>query len=131
MYKAPTFIRSVINSLTGSISLINSNNKETLELIEKCIALKEDRVLRCGNNDPWGYSSMCAAYGVVETHLDLKTAEAARARAAERFIGLHYKLLSYQVPLQGQHETHLDGIAQQPSSTQHSEPTVSSFPEFR
>ncbi|KAI0911387.1 hypothetical protein F4823DRAFT_561036 [Ustulina deusta] len=107
----------------GSISLINSNNKETLELIEKCIALKEDRVLRCGNNDPWGYSSMCAAYGVVETHLDLKTAEAARARAAERFIGLHYKLLSYQVPLQGQHETHLDGIVQQPSSTQHNEPT--------
>ncbi|KAI1427515.1 hypothetical protein F5Y12DRAFT_736997 [Xylaria sp. FL1777] len=113
----------------GSTSLINSNNKETLQLIEKCIALKEDRVLRCGNNDPWGYSSMCAAYGLLETHLDLKTAEAAKARAAERFIGLHYKLLSYQVPLDGQQEMQLDGIMQQPSSAQHNESTsISAYP---
>ncbi|KAI0970909.1 hypothetical protein F4678DRAFT_435058 [Xylaria arbuscula] len=107
----------------GSTSLINTNNKETLELIDKCIALKEDRVLRCGNNDPWGYSSMCAAYGLVETHLELKTAEDAKAKAAERFIGLHYKLLSYQVPIQGQQEAPLDGIIQQPSSTQLNEST--------
>ncbi|KAI0809725.1 hypothetical protein GGR55DRAFT_648968 [Xylaria sp. FL0064] len=113
----------------GSTTLINSNNKETLELVEKCITLKEDRVLRCGNNDPWGYSSMCAAYGLIETHMGLKTAEAAKARAAERFIGLHYKLLSYQVPTEGQQATQLDGILQQPSSTQHTEPTSeSSYP---
>ncbi|KAI0508300.1 hypothetical protein F5B22DRAFT_650154 [Xylaria bambusicola] len=105
----------------GSTSLINSNNKETLQLIEKCIALKEDRVLRCGNNDPWGYSSMCAAYGLLETHLDLKTSQDAKAHAAERFISLHYKLLSYQVPLEGQQETQPNGIAQQASSTQHNE----------
>ncbi|KAI0534541.1 hypothetical protein GGR58DRAFT_52608 [Xylaria digitata] len=106
----------------GSTSLINTNNKETLQLIEKCIALKEDRVLRCGNNDPWGYSSMCAAYGLIETHLGIKTPEDAKAQAAERFIGLHYKLLSYQVPLEGQQETQPNGVAQQPSSTQHNEP---------
>ncbi|KAI0457161.1 hypothetical protein F5B21DRAFT_99007 [Xylaria acuta] len=100
----------------GSTSLINSNNKETLELIEKCIALKEDRVLRCGNHDPWGYSGMCAAYGLMETHLGLKTTEAAKAQAAERFIGLHYKLLSYQVSLEGQQEAQPDGIAQQSSA---------------
>ncbi|TGJ82182.1 hypothetical protein E0Z10_g6585 [Xylaria hypoxylon] len=107
----------------GSTSLINSNNKETLQLIEKCIALKEDRVLRCGNNDPWGYSSMCAAYGLIETHLELKTPDAAKAQAAERFIGLHYKLLSYQVPLEGQQGAQLNGIVQQPSSTQRNEST--------
>jgi hypothetical protein len=90
---------SAINHVSGSTSLINSNNQETLQLIEKCITLKEDRVLRCGNNDPWGYSSMCAAYGLIETHLGLKTPEAAKAHAAERFINLHYKLLSYQVAL--------------------------------
>ncbi|KAI1813080.1 hypothetical protein GGS20DRAFT_499518 [Poronia punctata] len=104
----------------SSMSLINSNNQETLKLIEKCIALKEDRVLRCGNNDPWGYSSMCAAYGLVETHLGLKTREAARAKAAERFISLHYKLASYQVPTTGQeqgsqtqpkNQTQLEGFA--------------------
>ncbi|GAP85588.2 putative C6 zinc finger domain-containing protein [Rosellinia necatrix] len=94
----------------GSTSLINSNNRETLQLVEKCIALKEDRVLRCGNNDPWGYSSMCAAYGLIETHLGLKAPEAAKAQAAERFIGLHYKLLSYQEGAQP------DGITQQTTS---------------
>ncbi|KAI0004788.1 hypothetical protein F4779DRAFT_59414 [Xylariaceae sp. FL0662B] len=82
----------------GSMSLIMSNAQETLRLIERCIALKEDRVLRCGNNDPWGYSSMCAAYGLLETHLDIKPAEAAKAAAAERFIGLHYRLLAFQIP---------------------------------
>ncbi|KAJ2998658.1 hypothetical protein NUW58_g246 [Xylaria curta] len=100
----------------GSTSLINVNNKETLQLVEKCIALKEDRVLRCGNNDPWGYSSMCAAYGLLETHLGIRTPEAAKAQAAERFIGLHYKLLSYQVSIDGQQEAQPDSTAQQPSS---------------
>lgn len=60
--------------------------------------MKEDRVLRCGNNDPWGYSSMCAAYGLLETHMGIKTSEAAKASAAERFISLHYKLLAFQIP---------------------------------
>ncbi|KAI1117578.1 hypothetical protein F5Y14DRAFT_403156 [Nemania sp. NC0429] len=108
----------------GSTSLINSNNKETLRLIEKCLALKEDRVLRCGNNDPWGYSSMCAAHGLIETHLGLKTSEAAKAQAAERFISLHYKLLSYQVPLlgpQAPQETQGDAVAKQLSPA-HNEP---------
>jgi hypothetical protein len=75
-----------------------SNSAETVKLIEKCIAIKEDRVLRCGNNDPWGYSSMCAALGLLETHLGNKTFENAKASAAERFISLHYKLLAYQIP---------------------------------
>lgn len=81
-----------------STSVIMSKSEETLKLIEKCIAIKEDRILRCGNNDPWGYSSMCAALGLLETHLGKKTFEAAKASAAERFISLHYKLLAYQIP---------------------------------
>ncbi|KAI0020437.1 fungal-specific transcription factor domain-containing protein [Xylariomycetidae sp. FL0641] len=80
----------------GSTSIILSNAQETLHLVEKTIALKEDRILRCGNNEPWIYSSICAAYGLLETHLGVKTMEAAKASAAERFIGLHYKLLAYQ-----------------------------------
>ncbi|KAI1097576.1 hypothetical protein F4804DRAFT_327244 [Jackrogersella minutella] len=81
-----------------SMSLVMSNAQETLRLIERCITMKEDRVLRCGNNDPWGYSSMCAAFGLLETHMGIKTAEAAKASAAERFISLHYKLLAFQIP---------------------------------
>lgn len=75
-----------------------SNAQEALKLIEKCIAMKEDRILRSSNNDPVGYFSICAAYGLLETHLGTKAPEAAKAAAAERFIGLHYKLLAYQKP---------------------------------
>jgi len=116
----------IINQVVGSMSLFSSNHQETLQLIEKCIALKEDRVLRCGNNDPWGYSSMCAACGLIETHLGLKTPEAAKAQAAERFISLHYKLLSYQVPTAGQEQAQPEGFAQQPNTNQVDRPIVSS-----
>ncbi|KAI1262283.1 hypothetical protein F5Y18DRAFT_397872 [Xylariaceae sp. FL1019] len=92
----------------GSTSLINASHKETLRLIEKCIALKEDKILRCGNHDAWGYSSLCASYGMLEIHLGVKTQEAAKAAAAERFIALHYKLLSHQVPLGGQQQPQAD-----------------------
>lgn len=81
-----------------STGLIMSSAQETLKLIEKCIAMKEDRILRSSSNDPVGYFSICAAFGLLETHLGTKAPEAAKAAAAERFIGLHYKLLAYQVP---------------------------------
>ncbi len=75
-----------------------SSASETLKLVEKCITMKEDRILRSSSNDPVGYFSICAALGLLETHLGIKTPEAAKASSAERFIGLHYKLLAYQVP---------------------------------
>ena len=73
-----------------------ANYQETLKVIEKCIAMKEDRILRGMSNDPVGYFSICSALGLLETHLGLKTPGQAKAAAAERFIGLHYKLLAYQ-----------------------------------
>ena len=82
----------------GSTNMIMINSQHTLQLLEKCLAMKEDRILRCGNNEPWGYSIMCAAFGLVEAHLGTKTAEAAKAASAERFVHLHYKLLAGQDP---------------------------------
>ncbi|KAK8862079.1 fungal-specific transcription factor domain-containing protein [Apiospora arundinis] len=81
---------------SNSMGLIISNSNETIRLMEKCLVMKEDRILRVGNNDPWGYSSLCAAIGLLETHLGIKTPDAAKASSAERFISLHYKLLAYQ-----------------------------------
>lgn len=80
-----------------SPGLILSNSNETIRLMEKCLVMKEDRILRLGNNDPWGYSSLCAAIGLLETHLGIKTPDTAKASSAERFISLHYKLLAYQM----------------------------------
>ncbi|KAL6811044.1 N-terminal binuclear Zn cluster-containing protein [Trichoderma sp. SZMC 28013] len=82
----------------GSTNMIMINSHHTVKLIEKCIAMKEDRLLRCGNNEPWGYSIMCAALGLLEAHLGTKTTEAAKSTSAERFVNLHYKLLANQEP---------------------------------
>jgi len=82
----------------GSTNMIMVNSEHTVKLMEKCLAMKEDRILRCGNNEPWGYSIMCAAFGLLEAHLGEKTTEAAKAASAERFINLHYKLLAWQDP---------------------------------
>jgi len=82
----------------GSTNMIMINSQHTLQLLEKCLTMKEDRILRCGNNEPWGYSIMCAAVGLLEAHLDAKTPEAAKAGAAERFINLHLKMLAHDPP---------------------------------
>ncbi|KAF4123649.1 Fungal specific transcription factor domain [Geosmithia morbida] len=83
----------------GSTNMIMINSPHTVKLIEKCLAMKEDRLLRCGNNEPWGYSIMCAALGLLEAHLGTKTTEAAKSTSAERFVNLHYKLLGNQEPV--------------------------------
>jgi hypothetical protein len=80
----------------GSTNMIMINSQHTVKLIEKCIAMKEDRLLRCGNNEPWGYSIMCAALGLLEAHLGTKTTEEAKSTSAERFVNLHYKLMANQ-----------------------------------
>ncbi|CRJ97005.1 hypothetical protein BN1723_020835, partial [Verticillium longisporum] len=78
----------------GSTHMIMINSAHTVKLLERCLVMKEDRLMRCGNNEPWGYSIMCAALGLLEVHLTIKTAEQAKAASAERFVNLHYKLLS-------------------------------------
>ena len=80
----------------GSTNMIMINSHHTLKLIEKCIAMKEDRLLRCGNNEPWGYWIMCAALGLLEAHLGAKPTEEAKSSSAERFVRLHHQLIHNQ-----------------------------------
>ena len=80
----------------GSTNMIMINSHHTLKLIEKCIAMKEDRLLRCGNNEPWGYWIMCAALGLLEAHLGAKITEEAKSSSAERFVRLHQQLIHNQ-----------------------------------
>lgn len=104
-----------------STNMIMINSQHTLRLVEKCLALKEDRILRCGNHEPWGYSIMCAALGLLETHLGTRTAEAAKGAAAERFVNLHYKLLAFQDPP-------LSVMAMPPFSSQQTDSTRAPIP---
>jgi len=78
--------------------MIMINSQHTTKLLEKCIAMKEDRLRRCGNNEPWGYSMLCSALGLLEAHLGLKTPEQAKAASAERFVNMYYSLISNQEP---------------------------------
>ncbi|KAK4140803.1 uncharacterized protein C8A04DRAFT_31674 [Dichotomopilus funicola] len=93
----------------GSTNMIMINSQHTLQLLERCLAMKEDRILRCGNNEPWGYSIMCAAFGLLEAHLGTKTPEAAKAASAERFVHLHWKLLAGQDPPMGSQQSSAGG----------------------
>ncbi|KAK4228919.1 fungal-specific transcription factor domain-containing protein [Podospora fimiseda] len=80
----------------NSTNMIMVNSQHTLQLLEKCLAMKEDRILRCGNNEPWGYSIMCAAFGLLEAHLGVKTPQEAKQASADKFVRLHLKLASGQ-----------------------------------
>jgi hypothetical protein len=98
-----------------STNMIMANSQHTIQLLEKCLAMKEDRILRCGNIEPWGYSIMCCAVGLLEAHLGKKTAEAAKVASAERFVNLHYKLFAGQDPPSAQqYEQSRNGVLPQP-----------------
>ncbi|KAK8129872.1 hypothetical protein PG999_002252, partial [Apiospora kogelbergensis] len=126
-----TLLQPKGSPISDSLGLIISNSNETIRLMEKCLVMKEDRILRVGNNDPWGYSSLCAAIGLLETHLGIKTPDAAKASSAERFISLHYKLLAYQSvdssqPPGGQ-ESHIGPKPNTPASMYGASPLSSSL----
>lgn len=80
----------------GSTNMIMISSLDTMSLIDKCLQMREDRVLRCGNNEPWGFSILCAARELLAVHLGEKTPEAAKAAAAERFVNMHLKILALQ-----------------------------------
>lgn len=80
----------------GSTNMIMISSQDTMSLIDKCLQMREDRVLRCGNTEPWGFSILCAARELLAVHLGEKTPEAAKAAAAERFVNMHLKILALQ-----------------------------------
>ena len=68
------------------------NARHTVELIEKCIAMKEDRLLRSGNYEPWGFVFLYGALGLLQAHLNLKSAADAKASAIEKLKNLQDRL---------------------------------------
>lgn len=82
----------------GSTNMIMINAKHTVELIEKCIAMKEDRLLRSGNYEPWGFVFLYGALGLLQAHLNLKAAADAKASSIERLKNLQFKLHRVRPP---------------------------------
>jgi len=71
--------------------MIMINADLTVSMIEKCIAMKEDRLLRSGNYEPWSFVFLYSALGLLEAHLAIKTPAEAKASSVERFKNLQYK----------------------------------------
>lgn len=116
----------------GSTNMIMVNSQHTLKLLDKCLQMKEDRILRCGNNEPWGYSILCAAYGLLETHLGIKDSQSAKSSSAERFINLHYRLLAGQEPpVLGTQQQQQITAAQQAQSQQPQPPNAGTDLQLR
>jgi hypothetical protein len=69
--------------------MIIINSPHTLKLVEKCLLMKEDRLARSGNIEPWGYCIMCNTVGLLDVHLGNKNVEEAQAWAHQRFARLH------------------------------------------
>ena len=82
----------------GSTNMIMINAKHTVELIEKCISMKEDRLLRAGNYEPWGFVFLYGALGLLQAHLNLKTAADAKASSIERLMNLQHRLHQARPP---------------------------------
>jgi hypothetical protein len=53
--------------------------------------MREDRLLRSGNYEPWSFVFLYSALGLLEAHLALKTPGEAKASSVERFKNLQYK----------------------------------------
>ena len=98
--------------------MIMISSQDTMSLIEKCLQMKEERVLRCGNNEPWDYSILCAARELLAVHLGEKTPEAAKAAAAERFVNMHLKLLAFQDPPASTQQSDRQPLLSQPPPSQ-------------
>ncbi|KAL5629461.1 hypothetical protein BROUX41_001067 [Berkeleyomyces rouxiae] len=85
----------------GSTNMIMINAPHTVKLLQQCIEMKRDRLMRCGNNEPWGFCIMCSALGLLQAHLGTETVEKAKLCASEHFMNLHYTILNNQVENQG------------------------------
>ena len=94
----PASMTQAANAHAGSTNMIMINAKHTVELIEKCIAMKEDRLLRSGNYEPWGFVFLYGALGLLQAHLNLKTGADAKASSIERLKNLQYKLHQVRPP---------------------------------
>ncbi|PTB70290.1 hypothetical protein BBK36DRAFT_1173759 [Trichoderma citrinoviride] len=73
----------------GSNSIIMANALATVDLLEQCLPLIEDKYLRF--SDPWNFFIMCTAIMLIKIHLGKETRQTAKSSCARRFLDLYYK----------------------------------------
>ncbi|KAH6607117.1 zn2 cys6 dna-binding [Trichoderma cornu-damae] len=73
----------------GSTSIVTANAMSTVDLLEQCLPIVEDKYLRI--SDPWIFFMMCTAIMLIKIHLGKETRQAAKSSCARRFLDLYYK----------------------------------------
>ncbi|KAL9488085.1 hypothetical protein ACSS6W_000362 [Trichoderma asperelloides] len=73
----------------GSPSIIMANAMSTVDLLEQCLPIIEDKYLRIP--DPWMFFIMCTAIMLIKMHLGKESRQTAKSYCARRFLDLYYK----------------------------------------
>lgn len=73
----------------GSSSIIMTNALSTVDLLEQCLPVIEDKYLRF--SDPWTFFIMCTAIMLIKIHLGKESRQNAKSSCARRFLDLYYK----------------------------------------
>jgi hypothetical protein len=78
---------------SDSTSIIASGIGSTIDLLEQCFPLMENRYLLCFNGEPWCILTMGAAIMLLKFHIKEESRLTAKSSFAKRFLDLHYKHL--------------------------------------
>ncbi|KAL7938416.1 hypothetical protein V8C35DRAFT_330343 [Trichoderma chlorosporum] len=73
----------------GSNSIIVDNALSTVDLLEQCLPIIEDKYLRF--SDPWTLFIMYTAIMLIKMHLGKESRQNAKSSCARRFLDLYYK----------------------------------------
>ncbi|TVY26986.1 Transcription factor [Lachnellula hyalina] len=79
-----------------SSSIIMASSTSTIDLLEQCLPLMEERYLHCFYGEPWCFLTMCAATMLAKIHVGRETWQTAKASCAQRFLDLHYRCIGRQ-----------------------------------
>lgn len=81
----------ILTSQAGSTSTMMTSAESTIDLLEQCLPLTEDRYLRCFHGEPWCFVTMSAAIMLLKIHIGKESWQTAKSSCAQRFLRLHYK----------------------------------------
>ncbi|TVY45649.1 Transcription factor [Lachnellula occidentalis] len=115
----------------SSSSIIMANSTSTVELLEQCLPLMEDKYLHCFYGEPWCVLTMYAATMLLKIHVGSETWQTAKAVCAQRFLDLHYRRIGRQQTTQHQDPANqIDVSINQhfPNTAYQSAPSAMSFP---
>ncbi|KAK3350098.1 hypothetical protein B0T25DRAFT_259119 [Lasiosphaeria hispida] len=79
------------DAMIDTMSVVMANVESTLDLLEQCLPLAEDRYLACLYGEPQCPLTMGAAIMLLKVHMGKDSPQTARYSFGQRFLGLYYR----------------------------------------